>query len=289
MGSNLEPVVIALTTWGDGWTSPQGPPIAIPHTSPIAIRPLKAHLEHPELPPQPLHIEITLLGTFAVRINGETVRDLLVGSQRLLVFLALHDRAVARIAMAGTMWPDASEENAGISLRSALSRLNTPSREAVLSASAGLSLIEAVAVDLRKGQALARRLIHGGATQSEADFSPDAVATLAKELLPDWYDDWVVAEAEDWRQLRVDALEAQATYLTDAGRIPEAIGAARSAVKVDPLRESGQACLIRAYLAVGNQTEALKVYERYEELLQSTLDLTPTSHLADLIASIRQP
>ncbi len=53
------------------------------------------------------------------------------GSQRLLVFLALHHRAIARIVLAGTMWPDVSDERAGIGLRSALARLDATTREAV--------------------------------------------------------------------------------------------------------------------------------------------------------------
>jgi hypothetical protein len=45
-----------------------------------------------------------------------------------------------------------------------------------------------------------------------------AVAALSADLLPDWYDDWMLVEAEDWRQLRLHALEALAGHLTAAGR-----------------------------------------------------------------------
>jgi len=41
-------------------------------------------------------MEIALLGTFGVRVGGEIVNALSVGSRRLLVFLALHDRTVDR-------------------------------------------------------------------------------------------------------------------------------------------------------------------------------------------------
>jgi DNA-binding HxlR family transcriptional regulator len=73
-------------------------------------------------------IEISLLGAFALTVGGHSVGPLSIGSQRLLVFLALHARAVGRAAMAGRMWPDATDERAGISLRSALSRLDAPTR-----------------------------------------------------------------------------------------------------------------------------------------------------------------
>jgi hypothetical protein len=37
-------------------------------------------------------------------------------------------------------------------------------------------------------------------------------------LLPGWYDDWVLIEAQIWRQLRMHALEALALRLADVGR-----------------------------------------------------------------------
>jgi DNA-binding SARP family transcriptional activator len=112
------------------------------------------------------------------------------------------------------------------------------------------------------------------------------MAILSSEMLPDWYDDWVVSEGEDWRQLRMDALEAQSNFLTEAGRFHEAATAARAAVKSDPLRESAQAALMRAHLAGGNQSEALRVFDHYHELLQSVLGLEPTALLQSLADGI---
>ena len=68
----------------------------------------------------------------------------------------------------------------------------------------------------------------------------------------------------------------------------EAAGAARAAMKVEPLRESAHASLIRVHLAGGNQSEALRVYERYRTLLRSVLDLEPTAHITALVASIQK-
>ncbi|MCU1534452.1 MAG: hypothetical protein JWR53_933 [Glaciihabitans sp.] len=285
-GRNLEPVIVALVTWSDGWDSPPLTLVRGYVRVAEAVRPPDAVAL---VESDSVAISISLLGTFALRVGGNTVAPLSIGSQRLLVFLALHDRAVARIAMAGAMWPEATEERAGISLRSALSRLDIATRDAILSASAGLSLADTVAVDLRDAQALARRLMQAGdgTDVAEADLGQAAVAALSLELLPDWYDDWVVAEAEEWRQLRMNALEAQARILTLRGRLPEAAVAARAAIKVEPLRESGYAALIRVYLAEGNQSEALRVFDRYRELLDSVLGLTPTSLLSDLVATIR--
>jgi DNA-binding SARP family transcriptional activator/DNA-binding HxlR family transcriptional regulator len=260
----------------------------VPVLSTKVLEPIDALIPAPsvEVAENIVTIEISLLGAFALTVAGESVGPLSIGSQRLLVFLALHDRAVGRAAMAGRMWPDATDERAGISLRSALSRLDAPTREVILTASAGLSLASTVIVDLRLAQHLAARLVQPDAATRSSDLTPESIAILSSELLPDWYDDWVVAEAEEWRQVRMNALEALAAALTERGRLAEAATAARAAMKVEPLRESAHATLIRVHLAEGNQSEALRVFERYRLLLNTALGLEPTERLSELISSI---
>jgi DNA-binding SARP family transcriptional activator/DNA-binding HxlR family transcriptional regulator len=281
-GRDLGDVIAALDAWSERWA------LTVPLPATLTVHEGMDDGGDATAPPEPALIEIGLMGAFVLRVAGRPVDGLSIGSQRLLVFLALHDRAVTRLAMAGTMWPEVSEERAGISLRSALSRLDPTTREAILVASAGLQLADTVSVDLHEAQALAHRLIHGAPLVHEDDLSNEAIAALSSELLPDWYDDWVVAEAEDWRQLRMNGLEALAQLLVDSGRLGEAAGAARAAMKVEPLRESAHASLIRVHLSQGNQSEALRVYERYEELLLVALDLEPTAHLSELVAGIRR-
>jgi DNA-binding SARP family transcriptional activator/DNA-binding HxlR family transcriptional regulator len=283
MGRDLEPAVLALTIWELRWVAPKLLP---------ALFLLEDTREESETQIDeesiPLVVEINLLGTFDVRIGESSITTLSAGSQRLLAFLALQDRTVARIAMAGAMWPESSDEAAGTSLRSALSRLDSPTREALLVASAGLRLSDAVVVDYREAQAIAHRLLQPGANSIETDLSVGATTALSTELLPDWYDDWVVAEAEDWRQLRVSALEAQSGRLIASGRVAEAAGAARAAMRVEPLRESAHSRLIEVHLAEGNQSEALRVFDRYRVLLRNELGLEPTPHLSDLVADIQR-
>ena len=229
-----------------------------------------------------------MLGTFGVRLAGQDAADLPVGSQRLVAFLALHDRAVARTTISATMWPEVTGTRSDDSLRSALTRLSGPLRKAVVVSSAGLRLADGVVVDYREAQALARRLLQSDRAPAPGDLSPAAVALLSAELLPDWYDDWVTGKAEDWRQLRVSALEAQARLLTETGELARAAEAARAAIEVEPLRETGHAAHIRVHLAGGNQSEAIRAYEQYRALLQRELGIEPTPLISDLVTSIRR-
>jgi DNA-binding SARP family transcriptional activator len=228
-------------------------------------------------------LRLAVLGGFRLYGGGDASLEVTGEAQRLLSLLALRDRAVQRTSVAGTLWPDVPDSHSHASLRSSLSRLERKTRAFVKVRPLELSLAPEVAVDLRAAQALARRLLTKGERVGEADLGAGAVNLLSDDLLPDWYDDWVVVEAEEWRQLRLHALEALADCLIDAGRFSDAASAAHAAIKVDPLRESAHAALIRVHIAEGNQSEALREFGRYDVLLHDELGLEPTSRLRRLV------
>jgi SARP family transcriptional regulator, regulator of embCAB operon len=82
------------------------------------------------------------------------------------------------------------------------------------------------------------------------------------------------------------ALEALVGRLTAVRRFGDATAAAGAAVRADPLRESAQAALIRVHLAEGNQSEALRAFDRFSHLLQADLGLVPTPQLRELVADL---
>jgi DNA-binding SARP family transcriptional activator len=229
---------------------------------------------------------VGLLGGFALLWAG-SVLGIPRASQRLLAFLALHGGRVERVAVAGRLWPDASESHAYSNLRSALARMPGTARQVLAASKLELGLAEGVTVDVRHAQALARRLLDPAVTLDRSELGMAAVPALSADLLPDWYDDWVLIEAEDWRQLRLHALEALAGRLIALGRWGEAAGAAGAAVRAEPLRESGRAALIAAHLAEGNQSEAVREFARYQAILRAELGLEPTLQLRQLIQGLR--
>jgi DNA-binding SARP family transcriptional activator len=210
------------------------------------------------------------------------------GTQRLIAALALRTRSADRGALAAELWPDALDGRAASCLRSAVARLGDAGREIVASTPGGLVLHDDVAVDVRAARATAARLLEPRAVEaSDADVTPDAVALFSAELLPDWFDAWLEPAAEEWRHLRVNALEAQSDALRARGRLHEAASAARRAVEVDPLRETAQRCLIAVHLAAGNQSDAMQAYAAYRVRLDREMGLEPTAMLSDLLAGMR--
>ena len=205
-------------------------------------------------------------------------------AERLLAFLAFAGNGMQRGLIAGVLWPNTSERRAFGNLRSTLSRLG-PGRPAVVADPLTVQLADDVAVDVRDARGLALRLLTPH--PDSADLSPAAVEVLSEQLLPGWYDEWVLEEAEEWRQLRLHALEALAGHLRRAGRFGEAAVAAGACVRAEPRRESAHAALVSVHLAEGNDVEALRQLERFRKLLRAELGLDPSPRLTDLFGSRR--
>ncbi len=226
-------------------------------------------------------LRLSLLGDFSLLATG-VERPMAAGSRRLIVLLALMGQRMRRQAVAGTLWPDADDARACASLRSALLRLGHSGGQLLRVNGTTLSLDPGVRVDLREAQAEARRLLADEAPLSPADRRGDTAGLLSLELLPGWYDDWVLIEVEAWRQLRLHAIEALSVRLTAAGCHAAAILAALAAVSADPFRESARCVLIRGYLAEGNRSDALREFGRYRRLLRGSLGVEPSPRLRAL-------
>jgi DNA-binding SARP family transcriptional activator len=242
-------------------------------------------MTHTLVPSGPAPLRVSVLGGFRL-VEGHAAMPVPGSAERLVAFLALARGVVKRALVAGTLWPEASERHAFGNLRSALSRLGAAGRRAVRSDPVDLELASDVLVDVRDARGLALRLLAPDAPRP-ADLSPATVVVLTDELLPGWYDDWVLVEAEEWRQLRLHALEALARHLTKAGRFGEAVAAATASVRAEPLRETAHASLIRVHLAEGNHSEAVRQLETLRALLRAELGLEPSARLDELVRHAR--
>jgi DNA-binding SARP family transcriptional activator len=226
------------------------------------------------------HVSLTLIDSFELRYDGEPAR-LPLGSQRLVAYLALRGRPLLRIHVAGTLWLNSSENRSYANLRTALWRLGR-SREAVVDATAShVGLSREVVVDVRRVAALARGLLEHPEAASELERSE-----LDGDLLPDWYDDWVLVERERLRQLRLHALEQLAERAIGEGSYGQAIDIALTAIQADPLRDSAHRVLIRAHVAEGNNSLAIRQYREYCRLVRGQLKLEPSRELRELVAGL---
>ena len=161
--------------------------------------------------------------------------------------------------VAGNLWPGTDPGRAQGCLRTSLWRMQDVVPGLVSTEYDLLALEAAVRVDVREDRM----------------FQPGG-GPYAPELLPGWYDDWVLQERERFRQLSMRALEQLASEWIARGRLAEALEAALEAVRLEPLRESAHRVVIAAHLAEDNVGEALAHYTLLTRLLDADLGVRPS-------------
>lgn len=223
-------------------------------------------------------IRLRLLDGFRIEQGGRAL-SVPPSTRRVVAFLGVHGRA-SRTEIAGTLWPEVLDSRAQASLRTSLWRLRRLTDRPLVVGRETLSLTTAVDVDAQSLIATTRRVLDDG--DGPAGPSPAPALAVMGELLPGWYDDWVLFERERLRQLQLHALERIAGRLTAERRYVDAIEAALAAVRLEPLRESATRALISAHLAEHNVVEAVRRYESFRESLVSELGVQPSPELERL-------
>jgi DNA-binding SARP family transcriptional activator len=227
-------------------------------------------------------LRLSLLAGFELCHHGRVV-PVAPTSQRLLALLGLHERRLARSFVRGVLWPDTAEERASSCLRTAMWRTPSPGGSPIFRAAGShIALDPRIRVDYREVVRWARDLVGTSGWPSERLGWPEA-GSLDLELLPGWYDEWILVERESFRQLRLHALERLCERLAAEGRFGEALRAGLIAVAVEPLRESAHRRVIAVHVLEGNVAEALRQYRRYAGLLADELGIAPSPVMQSLV------
>jgi DNA-binding SARP family transcriptional activator len=228
-------------------------------------------------------IQLLLLGGFRLLHDGKPV-VVPRGLQRTIALIALRPGAT-RTHLAGLLWPDTPEERALSSLRTALWRLRQDRSCPIVTVGDAVRLHPVVDVDVDELVRAATGVNQG------ADPRPAAPVLAAgrHDLLPGWYDDWVLLERERLRQLRLHLLDETARAHLRAGEHGAALQAALEAVAAEPLRETPHRLVVETHLAEGNAHEALHAFYVYRDLLRRELQLEPSAAMHELINAILPP
>lgn len=201
--------------------------------------------------------------------------------RRILAYLALRARPVARGVASADLWPDLPEDLGRANLRRGLWQLprgwvSTIGDELVLMADS----------DIANARHIATRALDG------EPLSLGEIQLLSNDILPGWHEDWVLTAHDTFRMLRVQALEAGCRTMAASGQHALATQAGQAALAAEPLRESAAEALIDAHLAQRNRYEAAQCFRMLAKRLQEELGVPPdpalVSRLADL-GLVEQP
>ncbi len=214
---------------------------------------------------------VSIVGRLAV----SPLVKLSLAGRRLVAYLALRSEPVERAQVAADLWPDVGDEDARSNLRRAL--WHVP--RGWITSTNDLVVLDADC-DLQTARGLAARALDG------ASLPFDAIRLLSDDILPGWHDDWLLAEQDAFRLLRLQALEAACRSMTAGGLYAYAVQAGSAALSADDLCESAADALIRAHLAQGNRGQALACFRALSNRLHSELGVTPDPTLVAAIGTM---
>ena len=205
----------------------------------------------------------------------------------LLCALVLAGRPVPRADLAATLRPDGDEDRARTAIDVRIHRLRARiGHDAIEYTPWGYRLAETAAVDLREYEALVREV------RSLQTPSPEQMqrCRCAYEAMTGWRIPAFLAAGElaSAVERRCDFLVREledklALHALATGRVQEALSITQRALDEDACDEWAWDIAIRAHLARGDRSSALRDYRRYSSVLARELDLPPSRQLHELV------
>jgi DNA-binding SARP family transcriptional activator/TolB-like protein len=235
-----------------------------------------------------MSLTIHVLGPLLIKSDDCRLDKLPKKARALLAFLAAQNgEAVSRERLADLLWPYQGSEQGRHSLRNCLLELRKAlGRGAAsdLAADFANCRLEHTIVDLNDFDRLSRsqdpRELQTAADLYRGDFLADFY--IASEPFQEW-----LATARDRALAAIcDVLERLIALQDAAGDYESAIQSGRRLVTLEPLSESGQRALMRAYARGGRRGEALRQYKSCANTLQRELSVTPDEDTQALARSI---
>ncbi|MCL4559122.1 MAG: tetratricopeptide repeat protein [Chloroflexi bacterium] len=216
-------------------------------------------------------LDIHLLGGFQLFADSQPVSGLTsLRTQSLLAFLLLRrGNPQPRQRLAFLLWPETSEEQARTNLRKTIHFLRRllPGAELLISRDGALQWNPDIplALDTADFEAAA-----------EAGDFGRAVALYIDDLLPNCYDEWILADRERLRQIYLSALHNLVQQHESAGDYAAALGYALRLLQSDPLREDTHRLVMRLHALNGDRAAVLHAYQNCATLLKRELGIDPS-------------
>ncbi|HYV11954.1 MAG TPA: BTAD domain-containing putative transcriptional regulator [Pyrinomonadaceae bacterium] len=220
--------------------------------------------------------------------------------QELLSYLLIHrDRPHSREALASLLWGDTSTEKSKKYLRQALwhlhAALNSDSENSSdvlmvdhdwLSLNPCSNLWTDVA-DFERAFSAAEGIPGRQLDAETARGLKDAVTLYNDDLLPGYYQDWILFERERLQNMYLLMLDKLIVYLQFRGEYEVAQGYGATILRYDPARERTHRQLMHLYSLGGDRTSALRQFERCAQALKQELGVKPERKTVELYERIK--
>lgn len=218
--------------------------------------------------------------------------------QELLSYLLIHrDRPHSREALASLLWADTSTEKSKKYLRQALwhlhAALNSDNGNDVLVVDHDWLTLNPCSnlwtdvADFERAFSGAEGIAGRQLDTEKALALKDAVSLYNDDLLPGYYQDWILFERERLQNMYLLMLDKLIVYLQFRGEYEVAQGHAATILRYDPARERTHRQLMHLYSLAGDRTSALRQFERCAQALKQELGVRPERKTVELYERIK--
>ncbi len=235
-------------------------------------------------------LEVRLLGQFDLRIDGQRVELPSRPAQSLFAYLVLTSgTAHRREKLAGLFWPDANESNARSNLRHALWRI----RQAVgvdRRPECGMLLADNVSITFERQSGCwvdVLALEAGSGAEASLEDLLESLAVYGGELLPGFYEDWVLLERERIKAVFDRQLQRLLEQLIAAKRWPAVLEWGERWIALGQFPEPAYRALMTAYAGLGDLSGVAGVYQRCVAAMQDELGIEPSEQTREAFELLR--
>jgi len=236
---------------------------------------------------------IELFGRLSAGKDGEIVTRFRTHKTGLLLaHLAFYPKRIhAREELIEMLWSE-FEPNAGrTSLRTALASLRrqleppgTPSGSFLIANRSNIQInSDTVTSDVSEFEFAFKTAAQTTNSSEKIDLLARAVELYQGELLPGYYENWIITERGILAENFLDALRRLAAALEQAGEFERAIDYARRRIAADRWREEAHAELMRLYAATGQISAAKRQYDQLKQILRDELNVQPAPETRSLV------
>jgi WD40 repeat protein/DNA-binding SARP family transcriptional activator len=222
-------------------------------------------------------LQIRLLGQFDVRLDGKRVLIPSRPGQSLLAYFALSaGTAHRREKLAGTFWPDTSEEIARKNLRQELWRIRKAISGNDLEGSNYL-LAEEFTIAFNPHADYWLDVSHFEKPGLDIESLTSSLALYKGELLPGFYEEWILLERERIRSRFDNKMEQLLARLIAAERWTAVQEQAERWLAMGSCMEPAYRALMLVYGARGDMAKVSHVYQQCMAALDEQLGLEPSA------------
>jgi DNA-binding SARP family transcriptional activator/predicted ATPase/Tfp pilus assembly protein PilF len=241
-------------------------------------------------------LDVILLGETAIRLHGKPISRFRSQTEIALVaYLAHSGQAHSREALADLLWDASTTGQSFSNLRTALTRLRKQVGDHLIVTRKTIAVTPTIhqKTDSARFQALlsgaGKERSAAGIHQLTQGLDLYAGEFMAGFFLPNAprFNDWLVIEQERIRQLALRGYRQLAGWQEEQGDFAAGVITIQRWLSCDPLDETAQEQLMRLLAYDGRIAEALGVYEKYRDLLQTELAILPAPDIAALYQSIQ--